>query len=690
MRGARPTGPPVVAARVREHLAPPPGRVRPHRRTGRRVVEHPRRRRRPRWAGAAPASRRRLPPGARRALRPAAAGGVSRRAGGAARGARHAPSRGDAAAPPAHPRRGIVDDARRLGLALYYSPSMRNGAPAETDEDRGNAILSTEPLSDLAAIELPFERQRRVAAAATVHAARPGDGQPRAIRARQRAPREHRVGPPAAGARPGTAAPPGAGAARVMPPDAPLLVGGDFNTWFGYPDRTYKAMAAAVPDIGGRRPPADLRPVAPARSRVLAPARRLDRHGDAAGRALRLGPLPDSGSRARPAARSLDAGTDRRRTADCGGAVVAPGDWTAAYNGAPHAPSVRHAPRRLRDRRAARRRRHGRGLPGPRYAPPARRRPEDPAAADGRRCRCASPASSARRRPWPRCRTRTSWPSTTSAGPTRASYVVVRAARGRDAARAARGRAAAGAQGHRLRAAGRRRPGRGARPGHRPPRHQARQPLRHRRRPGEDSRLRPGADGARRGRAHRDESTITQAPITDAGTVLGTVGYMAPEQVRGQPVDAPRRPLRPRLRALRDVHRPARRSRATTPADTMTAVLTRTRRSSRWPGKPTPPALDRIVRRCLEKQPDRALPVGPRPRRSRSTRCRRCRARRATAPVGTTPAGGGGSCRRRAGRPRGSARPGRVAWPASPLGDRVRPAPAMEFPAPSAARASSF
>ena len=35
-----------------------------------------------------------------------------------------------------------------------------------------------------------------------------------------------------------------------------MLVGGDFNTWFGYADRTYKAMAAAVPDIGAadRRP----------------------------------------------------------------------------------------------------------------------------------------------------------------------------------------------------------------------------------------------------------------------------------------------------------------------------------------------------------------------------------------------------------------------------------------------------
>ena len=57
---------------------------------------------------------------------------------------------------------------QRLGLHAYYVPSMRNGAPAASAEDRGNAILSTLPLTDLRAIELPFERQRRVAVAATV------------------------------------------------------------------------------------------------------------------------------------------------------------------------------------------------------------------------------------------------------------------------------------------------------------------------------------------------------------------------------------------------------------------------------------------------------------------------------------------------------------------------------------------
>ncbi len=64
----------------------------------------------------------------------------------------------------------ISDVAAALGMSLFYAPSMRNGdnddpGPAE---DRGNAILTRLPMTDLVAIELPFERQRRVAVAATV------------------------------------------------------------------------------------------------------------------------------------------------------------------------------------------------------------------------------------------------------------------------------------------------------------------------------------------------------------------------------------------------------------------------------------------------------------------------------------------------------------------------------------------
>lgn len=56
------------------------------------------------------------------------------------------------------------------GLAVLYAPSMRNGDHRSGDdaEDRGNAIISTLPLLEARLVELPLERQRRVAAAAAV------------------------------------------------------------------------------------------------------------------------------------------------------------------------------------------------------------------------------------------------------------------------------------------------------------------------------------------------------------------------------------------------------------------------------------------------------------------------------------------------------------------------------------------
>jgi endonuclease/exonuclease/phosphatase family metal-dependent hydrolase len=71
---------------------------------------------------------------------------------------------------PGRPTPDIVALAGKLGMSVAYVPSMRNGSATALDEreDRGNAVLSTEPLSDIRAIELPFGKQRRVAIAATV------------------------------------------------------------------------------------------------------------------------------------------------------------------------------------------------------------------------------------------------------------------------------------------------------------------------------------------------------------------------------------------------------------------------------------------------------------------------------------------------------------------------------------------
>ncbi len=71
---------------------------------------------------------------------------------------------------PRRPAEDVVQLAVRLGMSAFYVPSMRNGRSTSLyeQEDRGSAILSTEPLSDFSAIELPFARQRRVAVMATV------------------------------------------------------------------------------------------------------------------------------------------------------------------------------------------------------------------------------------------------------------------------------------------------------------------------------------------------------------------------------------------------------------------------------------------------------------------------------------------------------------------------------------------
>ncbi|WP_455280473.1 endonuclease/exonuclease/phosphatase family protein [[Eubacterium] cellulosolvens] len=64
----------------------------------------------------------------------------------------------------------IITTARKHRLGLFYVPSMRNGRQEniKNPEDRGNAILSTIPLSRPISVELPLERQRRTVIAANI------------------------------------------------------------------------------------------------------------------------------------------------------------------------------------------------------------------------------------------------------------------------------------------------------------------------------------------------------------------------------------------------------------------------------------------------------------------------------------------------------------------------------------------
>ena len=90
---------------------------------------------------------------------------------------------------------------------------------------------------------------------------------------------------------------------------------------------------------------------------------------------------------------------------------------------------------------------------------------------------------------------------------------------------------------------------------------------------------------------------------TDAGTVMGTVGYMAPEQVRGE-VASPRSDLFALgavLYELASGQRPF--ARASAP-ETMTAILRDDPPTLVATPPELAPALDRIVRHAIEKEPD--------------------------------------------------------------------------------------
>ncbi len=97
-------------------------------------------------------------------------------------------------------------------------------------------------------------------------------------------------------------------------------------------------------------------------------------------------------------------------------------------------------------------------------------------------------------------------------------------------------------------------------------------------------------------------ATESFAAVTDAGTVLGTVGYMAPEQVRAQPTDA-RADLFAFGAVLYEMLTGQRAFRRDTPAETLTAILREEPPDLARIRGDLPPALERIVLHCLEKNP---------------------------------------------------------------------------------------
>jgi serine/threonine protein kinase/Tol biopolymer transport system component len=97
------------------------------------------------------------------------------------------------------------------------------------------------------------------------------------------------------------------------------------------------------------------------------------------------------------------------------------------------------------------------------------------------------------------------------------------------------------------------------------------------------------------------EPTLAQA--TEPGTVMGTVGYMSPEQVRGKSVDHRSdiftfgTILYELVTGKQTFHKP-------TSAETMTAILNEEPAPISQLAPTTPPGLLRVINRCLEKNPD--------------------------------------------------------------------------------------
>jgi eukaryotic-like serine/threonine-protein kinase len=96
--------------------------------------------------------------------------------------------------------------------------------------------------------------------------------------------------------------------------------------------------------------------------------------------------------------------------------------------------------------------------------------------------------------------------------------------------------------------------------------------------------------------------TLTSSP-TEAGMVMGTAGYMAPEQVRGAAVDS-RTDIFAFGAVLYEMVSGERAFRRDTAAETMTAILKEDPRELSEMAHPVSPGLERIVRRCLEKNPE--------------------------------------------------------------------------------------
>ena len=95
----------------------------------------------------------------------------------------------------------------------------------------------------------------------------------------------------------------------------------------------------------------------------------------------------------------------------------------------------------------------------------------------------------------------------------------------------------------------------------------------------------------------------TDSGHTEPGTATGTVGYLSPEQVRGQAIDH-RSDIFSFGAVLYELLSGKRAFQRGSAAETMAAILKEEPPELSDPGRYIPPFLDQVMRHCLEKDPD--------------------------------------------------------------------------------------
>ena len=114
------------------------------------------------------------------------------------------------------------------------------------------------------------------------------------------------------------------------------------------------------------------------------------------------------------------------------------------------------------------------------------------------------------------------------------------------------------------------------------------------------AKLIPAQAGAAAGAGPASAATTQTTP----GVMVGTVGYMSPEQIRLEAVDF-RSDIFSFGAVLYEVLSGKRAFKGTTSVETMNAILKDDPPAPAEPALSVPPALDSILRRCLEKPPER-------------------------------------------------------------------------------------